>query len=80
VVKTIRATDPDEAENVISEAILLPAGLLVAVGERGVRLLAPGGDETARWNVRASSLTIADDGTKALIIDRGADRVHAAST
>jgi hypothetical protein len=44
----VRQPSGDGAGQRISEAILLPAGLLVAAGKRGVRLLAPGGRERAR--------------------------------
>ncbi|MDA0180107.1 hypothetical protein OJ997_07350 [Solirubrobacter phytolaccae] len=67
-MNAVRAAEAGAAGAVISEAILLPTGVLVAAGNAGVFLLTPDGREEARWDVRASSLTIADDGTSALIV------------
>lgn len=54
----------------IADAILVPAGLLIAAGDRGVHLLSGEGDTLAHWDVRATDLVIADGGTSALIGER----------
>lgn len=67
-MQTIQASSPGTAEKPIGEAILLPAGLLVAAHERGVFLLSPDGDERAHWDVPAYELAVADDGASALAV------------
>ncbi|MBE2315552.1 hypothetical protein DVA67_006165 [Solirubrobacter sp. CPCC 204708] len=56
----------------LRDAVLLPAGVLVAHGALGVRLLRPDGRELARWaDTPADQLIPADHGTSALVVAHG---------
>ena len=53
------------------DAVCLPAGVLVALGGDGVRLLTPDGRVRARWDVPADRLVVADHGLAALLVVPG---------
>ena len=62
----------------VGDAVCLEQGLLVAVGERGLLLLAHDGRTTARWSVPADRLVVADHGAVVLVVSHGErlDELH----
>lgn len=58
------------------DAALLPNGtVLVALGEHGAALLRDDGRIAARWDVPTDALVVADHGSRALLVRRGAGLV-----
>lgn len=55
----------------VFDAVALPAGVLVAAGERGLVLLTRDGRVRARWAVLAHRLIVADHGAAVLVAGRG---------
>ncbi len=55
----------------VRDAVLLPAGVLVGLGDSGARLLTREGRVRARWDVRADRLVVADHGRTVLLLGRG---------
>jgi hypothetical protein len=53
------------------DAVALAGGILVALGELGVRLLTADGRVRARWGVPTDGLVVADHGGSVLLLNRG---------
>jgi hypothetical protein len=66
----IRA-QPHPGPHEVSDAVTLPGGVLVGLGDSGARLLSPDGRVRARWDVRADQIVAADHGRAALLLGWG---------
>jgi hypothetical protein len=56
---------------VVRDAVALAGGVLVALGDLGVRLLTPDGRVRARWDVPTDVFSVADHGGTVLFVSRG---------
>lgn len=57
--------------HLVLDAVALPAGVLVALGGAGIRLLTADGRVRARWEQTAHRLVVADHGTSVLLVAGG---------
>ena len=64
----------DRGTAILDAVTVAENGVLVALGERGVRLLGGNGRVRGEWDVPAHSLVIADHGTRVLLIAPRGDR------
>ncbi|GAA3808620.1 bpX6 domain-containing protein [Cellulomonas soli] len=55
----------------VLDAAITSAGVLLALGDHGVRLAGPAGQTLARWDVPAHQVVLADHGAAALLAVRG---------
>jgi hypothetical protein len=60
----------------VRDAVALGRGVLAAAGERGLLWLAPDGRVTARWDVPAHRLVVADHGSAVLVAAPGEHRLE----
>jgi hypothetical protein len=62
---------PVPGQQTVADAVALPAGVLVGLGDSGARLLTADGRVRARWDARADQLVVADHGRTALLLGWG---------
>jgi hypothetical protein len=68
-IEVAAAAEPGHHD--VKDAVVLPSGVLVGLGDSGTRLLTPDGRVRARWDVRADQLVVADHGRTALLLGWG---------
>ncbi|HET9657404.1 MAG TPA: bpX6 domain-containing protein [Kineosporiaceae bacterium] len=68
-VEVVAAAEPGHQD--VKDAVALPGGVLVGLGDCGTRLLTPEGRVRARWDLRADQLVVADHGRTALLLGWG---------